>query len=126
MLRSYNTPLPRSDRKAILGGGRVVETILFEAGADIGAHKHAVRIRNALNDLSQSGMAACLACHRGLCTSRPIGGILVAFAVPKARAITTSPICLPCFDLPLAELSEISGRALGRIIVGGKWIDPLP
>lgn len=122
----FNTPLPRADRKAITGGGSVVETMLIAAGSDIGAHKHAHRIRSAIGELSQnSGMAACVACHRGLCTARPIAAVLIAFAVPKPRAITTSPICLPCWREPLDELSRHAERALGRIIIGGKWLDPL-
>jgi hypothetical protein len=123
----FSTPLPRADRKAITGGGSIVETMLIAAGTDLRAHRHAHRLRSAIGELSQNaGMAACLACHRGLCTARPIGGILIAFAVPKARAITTSPFCLSCWREPLDERSRHAERALGRIIVGGKWLDPLP
>lgn len=127
MAHHFNTPLLRADRKAIIGRGSVVETMLIAAGADVSAHKHADRIRKAIGELSQSaGLAACVACHRGLCTSRPIGGILVAFAVPKARVFTTSPICLPCWREPIAALSLHAERALRRIVVDGEWLDPLP
>lgn len=122
-----STPLPRNDRKAIIGGGRMLDTLLIACGADIGGHRHASRISRAIDELSQnSGAAACVACHRGLCTTRPAAAILVAYALPKPRAITTTPVCLPCFAKPLAELSDHFERALGRIVIGGRWLDPLP
>jgi len=123
----FTSPFPRAQRKAVLGNSTVLEALLMEAGADISAHRQAHRIRSSIASLYQSAhLAAYVACHRSLCTERPIAGILIAFASPKPRALATSPFCLPCWREPIEERSRHSERALGRIIVGGKWLDPIP
>lgn len=109
-------------------GCTVLETILMDAQADVSAHRHAARIRSSVEGLfRQAHMAACIVCHRPLSIERSIGGILVAFAMPKPRATSTSPICRPCWQAePVTELSRHAEIALGRIIVGGRWLDPAP
>lgn len=125
----HTSQLSRSQRKAMMGTGcTVLDSILMDARADVSVYRHAGRIRSSMEGLlRQAHMAACIACDRPLSIERSVGGRLIAFSTPRPRATSTSPICRPCWQTePIAELSRHAEIALGRIIVGGRWLDPAP
>lgn len=128
MAQAHDTRLPRAQRRAILGDSNTLDVVLVSAGADISAHEHAERIAPAIAALFRSaGAASCFSCREPLSAKRTFGGILIAFASGRPRAVVTSPACASCWSEPITEeLSRHAERALRRIVIGGRWLDPAP